>query len=117
MSKELSPYLIRRNRQPRKPPRVTVLAEDVESTIQDDLHQYWRVVRKHLGLVLAVPAVLVALAILRDAMTTPLYTASATLLIREHAAGDARKRHRRNCFAKLRQLRLGRRGPDPKRAA
>src|SRR5271163_1188455 len=83
MSKELSPYLIRRNRPPRKPPRVTVLAEDVESTIQDDLHQYWRVVRKHLGLVLAVPAVLVALAILRDAMTIPLYTSSATLLIRD----------------------------------
>src|SRR5271163_2818178 len=83
MSKELSPYLIRRNRRPRKPPSVTVISEDVESTIQDDLHQYWRVVRKHLGLVLAVPAVLVALAILRDAMTTPLYTASATLLIRD----------------------------------
>ena len=83
MSKELSPYLIRRTRPPRKPPQVTVLAEDVESTIQDDLQQYWRVVRKHLGLVLAVPAVLVALAILRDAMTTPLYTATATLLVRD----------------------------------
>ena len=59
-----------------------MLAEDVESNVQDDLQQYWRIVRKHLGLVLAVPAVLLALAILRDAMTTPLYTASATLLIR-----------------------------------
>jgi len=81
VAKELSPYSIRRTRQARKA-QLTVLAEDVESNIQDDLQQYWRIIRKHLGLVLAVPAVLVALAVLRDAMTTPLYTAGATLLIR-----------------------------------
>ena len=81
MAKEISPYSIRRTRQARKA-QLTVLAEDVESNIQDDLQQYWRIIRKHLGLVLAVPAVLVALAVLRDAMTTPLYTASATLLVR-----------------------------------
>jgi polysaccharide biosynthesis transport protein len=84
MAKEISPYSIRRTRQARRA-QLTVLAEDVESNIQDDLHQYWRIIRKHLGLVLAVPAVLVALAILRDAMTTPLYTASSTLLIRSSA--------------------------------
>jgi polysaccharide biosynthesis transport protein len=84
MAKELSPYSIRRTRQARKA-QLTVLAEDVESNIQDDLHQYWRIIRKHLGLVLSVPAVLVALVILRDAMTTPLYTASSTVLIRSSA--------------------------------
>src|SRR5579863_5457955 len=81
MAKEISPYSIRRTRQARKA-QLTVLAEDVESNIQDDLHQYWRIIRKHLGLVLAVPVILVALAVLRDAMTTPLYTAAATLLFR-----------------------------------
>jgi succinoglycan biosynthesis transport protein ExoP len=81
MSKELSPYSIRRTRPARKA-QPTVLAEDVESSIQDDLHQYCRIIRKHLGLVLAVPVILVMLVVLRDAMTTPLYTASATVLIR-----------------------------------
>ncbi len=84
MAKEISPYSIRRTRQARRA-HLTVLAEDVESNIQDDLHQYWRIIRKHLDLVLAVPAFLVTLAILRDAMTTPLYTASSTLLIRSSA--------------------------------
>jgi uncharacterized protein involved in exopolysaccharide biosynthesis len=81
MAKEVSPYSIRRTRQARKA-QLTVLAEDVESNIQEDLQQYWRIIRKHLGLVLAVPAVLVTLAVLRDAMTTPLYTATSQLLIR-----------------------------------
>ncbi len=80
-NKELSPYSIRRARNTRRA-QLTVLAEDVETNIQDDLHQYWRIIRKHLGLVLAVPAVIVALTVLRDAMTTPLYTATAMLLIR-----------------------------------
>jgi succinoglycan biosynthesis transport protein ExoP len=81
MAKELSPYTIRRTRQTRRA-QFTVLAEDVESNIQDDLQQYWRVIRKHLGVVLIVPVILVTLVILRDAMTTPLYTAGATVLIR-----------------------------------
>ena len=81
MAKEISPYSIRRTRQARKA-QLTVLAEDVDSNIQDDLQQYWRIIRKHWGLVLAVPAVFVALAVLRDAMTTPLYTATSTVLIR-----------------------------------
>jgi len=81
MAKEISPYSIRRTRQARKA-QLTVLAEDVESNIQDDLHQYWRIIRKHWGLVLAVPAVFLAFAVLRDAMTIPLYTATCTLLVR-----------------------------------
>src|SRR5579864_3310110 len=81
MAKDISPYSIRRTRQARKA-QLTVLAEDVESNIQDDLHQYWRIIRKHWGLVLAVPAVFLTLAVLRDAMTTPLYTATSTLLIK-----------------------------------
>jgi polysaccharide biosynthesis transport protein len=81
MGKEVSPYSIRRTRQSRRA-QLTVLAEDADSNIQEDLHQYWRIIRKHLGLVLAVPVVMVALAVLRDAMKTPLYTATATLLIK-----------------------------------
>jgi polysaccharide biosynthesis transport protein len=81
VSKEISPYSIRRTRQDRKA-QLTVLAEDVESNIQEDLQQYWRILRKHLGLVLAVPIVVVALTIVRDEMKTPLYTATSTLLIR-----------------------------------
>jgi succinoglycan biosynthesis transport protein ExoP len=81
MARELSPYTIRRAR-PTRRAQFTVLAEDVESNIQDDLQQYWRVIRKHLGIVLTVPVILVMLVILRDAMTIPLYSAGATVLIR-----------------------------------
>ena len=52
MAKEISPYSIRRTRQSRRA-QLTVLAEDADSNIQEDLHQYWRIIRKHLGLVLA----------------------------------------------------------------
>jgi polysaccharide biosynthesis transport protein len=81
VTKELSPYSVRPTRQARKA-EFTVLAEEVESSFQDDLYQYWRIVRKHWGLVLAVPVIFLGFAVLRDALTTPLYTASATLLIR-----------------------------------
>jgi uncharacterized protein involved in exopolysaccharide biosynthesis len=81
MAKEVSPYSIRHTRPPRRA-QLTVLAEDVESNIQEDLHQYWRIARKHLGFVLAVPAVFLGLMVLRDMAATPLYTASSTLLIR-----------------------------------
>jgi capsular exopolysaccharide synthesis family protein len=81
VAKEVSPYSIRRNRQPRQA-QLTVLAEDVESNVQDDLQKYWRIVRKHLGLMLAVPAAFLTLTILHDMMATPLYTASSTVLIR-----------------------------------
>jgi polysaccharide biosynthesis transport protein len=84
MGKDLSPYSIRRERQPRKA-QLTVLAEDLESNVRDDLQQYWRIVRKHLGLVLAVCAVFFVLALLHDMMLTPLYSASSTLLIRNSA--------------------------------
>jgi len=81
VAKEVSPYSIRRNRQPRQA-QLTVLAEDVESNVQDDLQKYWRIVRKHLGLVIAVLAASLTLTIVHDMMTTPLYTASSTVLIR-----------------------------------
>ena len=81
MAKEVSPYSIRHNRQPRQA-QVTILAEDVESNAQDDLQKYWRIVRKHLGLVLAVFAASLTLTVVHDMMATPLYTASSTVLIR-----------------------------------
>jgi succinoglycan biosynthesis transport protein ExoP len=83
VAKEISPYSIRRNRQPRKA-QLTVLAEDAESNVQDDLQKYWRIIRKHLGLVLAVLAASLTLTIVHDMMTTPLYTASSTVLIRNN---------------------------------
>jgi hypothetical protein len=52
MAKEISPYSLRGTRQARKA-QLSVLAEDVESNIQDDLHRYWRIIHKHLGLVLS----------------------------------------------------------------
>jgi polysaccharide biosynthesis transport protein len=81
MSNEISPYSLRRARQTRSA-QLTVLAEDVESNLQDDLYQYWRIVRKHWGLVLAVPAIFLGFAVLRDSLSTPQYTAFATLLLR-----------------------------------
>ena len=83
MAKEVSPYSIRRNRTARNA-QLTVLAEDVDSNVQDDLQQYWRIIRKHWGLVLAVPVAFLTLTILHDMMATPLYTASATVLIRSN---------------------------------
>src|SRR5579875_1686198 len=81
MAGDIAPYSSRRSRQSRKA-QLTVLAEDIESNLQEDLHQYWRTIRKRIGLVLAIPAALLALTILRDEMATPLYTATATILIR-----------------------------------
>jgi capsular exopolysaccharide synthesis family protein len=81
VAKEVSPYSIRRNRTARKA-QLTVLAEDADSNVQDDLQKYWRIIRKHWGLVLAVPAAFLTLTILHDMMATPLYTASTMILIR-----------------------------------
>jgi polysaccharide biosynthesis transport protein len=50
-----------------------------------DLRQYWRVIRKHLWLALAVPLAFVMLTAARDLMATRLYTARTTILIKNNA--------------------------------
>jgi capsular exopolysaccharide synthesis family protein len=50
-----------------------------------DLRQYWRIVRKHIWLVLAVPLAFVVLTAAHDLMVTRLYTAQATILIKNNA--------------------------------
>jgi polysaccharide biosynthesis transport protein len=84
MSKEVSPYSIQRTRQGKA--QLTVFAEDLESSVRDDLYQYWRVVRKHLGLVVGVCIVMVVLTLMHDVMLTPLYSANSTLLFRNTAS-------------------------------
>jgi polysaccharide biosynthesis transport protein len=50
-----------------------------------DLRQYWRIIREHLWLVVAVPLALVSIVAVKDLMATPLYTAQATILIKNKA--------------------------------
>src|SRR6266851_4391237 len=50
-----------------------------------DLRQYWRTIREHLWLVLAVPLALASVVAVKDLMATPLYTAQATILIKNKA--------------------------------
>lgn len=52
---------------------------------QVDLRQYWRTLRKHIWLVVSVPLALVVLTGIRDLMATRLYTAQATILIKNNA--------------------------------
>jgi len=49
---------------------------------QIDLRQYWRILRKHLWAVVAVPIALVVLVGVRDLLAPRLYTAKATILIK-----------------------------------
>lgn len=54
-------------------------------TQQVDLRQYWRTLRKHVWLVVSVPLALVVITGIRDLMATRLYTAQATILIKNNA--------------------------------
>ncbi len=47
-----------------------------------EFHEYRRIVHKHLRLVIVIAVVCVGLTLVRDLLTAPAYTASATLLIR-----------------------------------
>ncbi len=82
--KEPSPYFIGRSAP------LFDDAGDAEFVVLDDdfelnLRKYWWTVRKHLGLVLAIPMVLAALVLLHDVMAQRLYTAQATILIQSSA--------------------------------
>jgi polysaccharide biosynthesis transport protein len=87
MMRDLSPYFIDRDR-----PSARGAAQEADygafieqDTERVDLWQYWRTVRKHLGLILAIALVLMLLVGLHDFMATPLYTAQATILIKSSA--------------------------------
>lgn len=82
--KEPSPYFIGRNAP------LFDGTSDAEFVVLDDefeldLRKYWWTVRKHLGLVLAIPLVLAALVLLHDLMARRLYSAEATILIQSNA--------------------------------
>jgi len=84
--KEPSPYILGPaasvSRAVRETPYI-VLGDDDFARV--DLRQYWRIIRRHLWLVLAVPLVFVTLTAAHDLMATRLYTARATILIKNNA--------------------------------
>jgi len=53
-----------------------------ERSFASELPRYWKIVSKHLGFVLAVPVTFAALMLIHDLLATPIYTATATLLIK-----------------------------------
>ena len=84
--KDISPYVIGSAAPTLGAARETpyvVLGEDDFARV--DLRQYWRVIRKHLWLALAVPLTFVVLTAARDLMATRLYTARTTILIKNNA--------------------------------
>jgi succinoglycan biosynthesis transport protein ExoP len=54
--------------------------EDEEGRI--DFNQYWRTIRKHLSMIVAIFAAVTLLTLIRVLMETPMYTAEATILIK-----------------------------------
>lgn len=79
--KEPSPYFIQRSA-PTQGNHIDYGAGTDDRFVRVDLWEYWRTIRKHLWLVLAVPLTLAILVGLRDYMATPLYTAQAEILIK-----------------------------------
>jgi polysaccharide biosynthesis transport protein len=78
-----SPYFIRRTtplEELREGEYQHNFLEEDEGRI--DFQQYWRIIRKHLGLIAAVVATAVVLTTLHELMQTPMYTAEATILIK-----------------------------------
>jgi succinoglycan biosynthesis transport protein ExoP len=77
-----SPYFIRRT-----PPLEDADADNRVASFDDDegridFNQYWRIVRKHLSMIIAIFAGVTLLTAIRMLMETPLYTAEATILIK-----------------------------------
>jgi polysaccharide biosynthesis transport protein len=84
MNQQPSPYFIRRTtslEEPQEPDfRNNPFEDEEESRI--DFHHYWRIVHKHLGLILAIVAGVTVLTTIHELMQTPMYTAEATILIK-----------------------------------
>src|SRR3984957_21251835 len=76
-----SPYFIR---------RTTPLEDEADNRVASfddeegriDFNQYWRIVHKHLSMIIAIFAGVTLLTVIRVLMETPLYTAQATILIK-----------------------------------
>ena len=77
-----SPYFIRRTTPLEDDPADNRVAsfEDDEGRI--DFNQYWRIVSKHLSMIIAIFAGVTLLTVIRVLMETPLYTSEATILIK-----------------------------------
>ena len=83
MNQQPSPYFIRRTtslEEPQEPDFRNNFLEEDESRI--DFHQYWRIVHKHIGLILAIVAGVTVLTTIHELMQTSMYTAEATILIK-----------------------------------
>jgi polysaccharide biosynthesis transport protein len=78
-----SPYFIRRTT-PLEDLRESEYQQNFleEDASRIDFLQYWRIIRKHLGLIAAIVASAVVLTTLHELMQTPMYTAEATILIK-----------------------------------
>jgi succinoglycan biosynthesis transport protein ExoP len=78
-----SPYFIRRTSAPEEidpaDSRVNFF-EDDEGRI--DFNQYWRTIRKHLSMIVAIFVAVTLLTLIKLLMETPMYTAQATILIK-----------------------------------
>ena len=78
-----SPYFIRRTSLPEDSDpadsRVNFFDDD-EGRI--DFNQYWRTIRKHLSMIVAIFVAVTLLTLIKLLMETPMYTAQATILIK-----------------------------------
>ncbi len=78
-----SPYFIRRTTAPEESDpadsRVNFFDDD-EGRI--DFNQYWRTIRKHLSMIVAIFVAVTLLTLIKLLMETPMYTAEATILIK-----------------------------------
>ena len=78
-----SPYFIRRTSVPEDSDpadnRVNFFDDD-EGRI--DFNQYWRTIRKHLSMIVAIFVAVTLLTLIKLLMETPMYTAEATILIK-----------------------------------
>jgi capsular exopolysaccharide synthesis family protein len=84
--KESSPYFIQRiSRLPDMTSEASYTALPPEDGTRVDLRQYWRTIRRHLWLASSVPLAFVVLIAIHDLMATRLYTAQATILIKNNA--------------------------------
>src|SRR5579885_3647664 len=80
----ISPYSLRR-----LTPTVEVDEPNFQALIDSgssgpaiDLHQIWKTIRKHVGVLVAIPIVVTVVVGIREVMLPDLYTASSTILIR-----------------------------------
>src|SRR5437870_4324399 len=82
--REPSPYLIERNVLPaeRRVYEGELRPPEADRGLGTELQRYWKVIRKRITLVVSLPLIFMAITFLHDVITTPLYTATSTLLIK-----------------------------------